>query len=136
MSPLCLPTSFSLIQITLREQMSFQDFQAGHHGSHLRYWNGTNLAILNLYVVQMPPTKFWLNPTNFFGSRRGLKIFKMATIAAILESEPNDFSNSESLFCSDASHQASALSNLRFGRCRLNIFKMTDMTAILNIGTE
>ena len=31
----CLPPSFSLIRLTIREQMSFQDFQAGHHGNHL-----------------------------------------------------------------------------------------------------
>ena len=37
--------------------MSFQDFHAGHHGSNLGYWNGTNLAILNLHVTPMPPTK-------------------------------------------------------------------------------
>ena len=43
--------------------MLFQDFQDGHHGRHLEYWNGTNLAILNLQVTPMPPTKFWLNPT-------------------------------------------------------------------------
>ena len=43
--------------------MSFQDFQAGYHGGHLGDWNGTNLAILNLHVTQMPPTKGRLNPT-------------------------------------------------------------------------
>ena len=58
------PTKFQLIiQITLREQMSFQDFPAGHHGSHFRYWNGMILAILNLHVTPMPPTMFGLNPT-------------------------------------------------------------------------
>ena len=30
----CLPPSFSSIQLTIREQMSFQDF-----GGHLGYWN-------------------------------------------------------------------------------------------------
>ena len=38
--------------------MSFEEFQDGHHGHR----NGTNLAILNLHVVTMPPTKFQLNP--------------------------------------------------------------------------
>ena len=85
--------------------MLFEEFQDGHHGSHLGYqnvtilailnlcrsgashqilaqsylqfgrrcclkfqdgqgyWKGTILAILNLYVAQMPSTKFWLNLT-------------------------------------------------------------------------
>ena len=40
--------------------MSFEDFQ---DGSHLGYWNRTILAILNLHVVPMPPTKFQSNLT-------------------------------------------------------------------------
>ena len=43
--------------------MSFKDFQDGHQGSHLGYWNGMILAILNLYVPLMPHIKFWLNQT-------------------------------------------------------------------------
>ena len=62
------PTSFSLIRLTIWKQMSFQDFQAGHHGSHLGYWNGKNLAIANLHVTPMPPTKFWLNQTYRLGA--------------------------------------------------------------------
>ena len=41
--------------------MSFEEFQDGCHGSHLGFRNGTILAILNLYVTQMPPNKFQLN---------------------------------------------------------------------------
>ena len=40
--------------------MSFEDFQ---DGGHLGYRNGMILAILNLYVAKMPPTKFGLNLT-------------------------------------------------------------------------
>ena len=47
--------------------------------SHLRYWNGTNLAILNLYVTPIPPTDVWAQSDLPLGSRRGLTIFKMAT---------------------------------------------------------
>ena len=43
--------------------MLFEEFQDGCHDSHLGYWNGTILAILNLHVATMPPTKFQLNPT-------------------------------------------------------------------------
>ena len=49
------------------EEMSFEEFQDGVHGGHLGYQNGTALAILNLYVVPMPPIKFWLNPTYGLG---------------------------------------------------------------------
>ena len=51
--------------------------------------------------------------------------------------ERNDFSDSESLCHSDASHQVSVQSDLQFGRrCRLKNFKMATMAAILDIGTE
>ena len=45
------------------EVMSFVASQDGHHGGHLGYRMGTILAILNLHVATMPPTKFQLNPT-------------------------------------------------------------------------
>ena len=45
------------------EEMSFEEFQDGCHGSQLGYLNETILAILNLYVNVMPPMKFWLNLT-------------------------------------------------------------------------
>ena len=68
MSPQCLPPSFSLIQLTVWEQMAFQDFQDGHHGGHLGYWYlgywyQTSSAILNLHVTLMPPTQFGLSLT-------------------------------------------------------------------------
>ena len=47
--------------------MSFEDFQDGSHGSHLGYWKGTILAILNLHFATMPPTKFQLNLTSGSG---------------------------------------------------------------------
>ena len=59
----CLPPSFSLIWLTVREQTSFQDIQASHHSAHGGYWNGTNLVILILHITPMHPTKFGLNPT-------------------------------------------------------------------------
>ena len=49
------------------EEMSFEEFQDGHHGGHCGYQNGTILAILNLCVSVMPPVKFWLNPTYGLG---------------------------------------------------------------------
>ena len=43
---------------TVWEEMSFKEFQDGCHGSHLGYQNGMILAILNLHVATMLPTKF------------------------------------------------------------------------------
>ena len=63
----------------------------------------------------------------------------MAAMVAILDwiSERNDFSNSDSLRSSNATHQVLAQSDLQFGRrCCLNNFKMATMPAILDIGTE
>ena len=45
------------------EEMPFEEYQDGHPGRHLGYGNRTILAILNLHVATMPPTKFQLNPT-------------------------------------------------------------------------
>ena len=105
MSPQCLPPSFSLIRLTVQEQMSFQDFQAGHHGGHLGSWNWTNLAILNLHVTPMPPTKFGLNPTYRSGVDVVWRFSRWPQWWTSCILEQNDFSNSESLCCSDASHQ-------------------------------
>ena len=63
--------------------MWFEDFQDGHHGGHLGYWNRMSLAILNLHAAPMPSTKFGLNQP--FRSRLQLNIFNMATVAAILD---------------------------------------------------
>ena len=43
------------------EEMSFEEFQDGRRNGNLGYRNGMILAILNLHVATMPPTK--LNPT-------------------------------------------------------------------------
>ena len=51
--------------------MPFEEFQDDHHGDNLGYPNRTILAILNLHVATMPPTKFQLNPT--YGSGEDVK---------------------------------------------------------------
>ena len=48
---------------TVWEEMSFEEFQDGHHGGHLGYRNGIILEIFNLCVTVMPPIKFQLNRT-------------------------------------------------------------------------
>ena len=59
---LCRSTAshFGSIRLTIWEDMSFEEFEDGHH---LGYRNGMILAILNRYVAPMPPIKFLLNLT-------------------------------------------------------------------------
>ena len=61
------PIKFGSIQLTVREEISYGEFQDGCHGGHLRYRNGMILAILNLCVTVMPPIMFWLNQTHGLG---------------------------------------------------------------------
>ena len=70
----------SSIGLTVWEEMSFEEFQDGHRGSHLGYQNGTILAILKIYNTPMPPIKFWLNWTYCLG---GDVIWRMAAILDI-----------------------------------------------------
>ena len=55
---------FGSIQLTVWEEMSFEEFPDGHH---LGYRNGTILAILNICVTVMPPIKFQLNQNYSLG---------------------------------------------------------------------
>ena len=107
------------------------DLRFGRRCSHLGYWKGTILAILNLCVTVMPPIKFWLNPTYGLGRNVVWKISRWLPWWPSWISEWKDFSNSESLCHCDASHQVSAHSDLWFGRSRLKNFKMVAMAAIL-----
>ena len=52
------------------EELSFEEFQ---DGDHLGYQNGTPLAILNLHVATMHPTKFQLNPSYGSGDVENVK---------------------------------------------------------------
>ena len=49
-------------------ELTMEDLQDGCCGGHLGYCNKTFLAILNLHVTPMPPTKFWLNLTYYLGA--------------------------------------------------------------------
>ena len=44
-------------------ELTIVDLQDGCCGGHRGYCNKMFLAILNLHVIPMPPTKFWLNLT-------------------------------------------------------------------------
>ena len=122
------PTKFQLNPTYIREQMSFQNFQAGHHGDHLGSWNEFSNSKFPCHPHPHPPlspTKFRLNPTYRSGAYVVCRFSRWPQWWPSWILEQNDFSNSESLCCSDVSHQVSVQSDLQFGRrCRLKIFKM------------
>ena len=110
-------------------EISFEEFQDGHHGSHLGYQNGMILPILNLCVTVMPPIKSF-DSIRLTVREMSFEEFQDGRHGSHLGYR-NDFSNSESLCHCDASHQVSAQSDLRFGRrcqfgrrCCLKNFKM------------
>ena len=130
----CFPSSIGSIRLTVWEEMLFEEFQDGHHGGNLGYWNGMILAMFNLYVTPMPLINFRLNLTYGLG---GDVVWRISRWLPSWILEQSDFSNSESLCHCDASHQVLAQSDLLFGRrCRLKNFKMATMAAILDRGTE
>ena len=56
-----LPTKFRVNWLLGLEEEAKIDFQDGHHGDHLRFTIGMILAIFDLQVTPMPPTKFRVN---------------------------------------------------------------------------
>ena len=72
--------------------------------------------MLNLYVTLMLPIKLPLNPTYRLGGDVVWSISRWPPWQPSWKLERNDFSNSESLCCSDASNQVLAQSNLWSGR--------------------
>ena len=86
-----------LIEFWLNPTHSLRDvvweFQDGGCGGQLGYQNGTILAILNFHISQMPPTKFQLNRIYCLAAD---VIWRFSRWPPWI-SEPNDFSNSESV---------------------------------------
>ena len=125
MSLRCLPTSLGSIRNTVWEEMSFEEFQDGPHGSHLGCWNGTNLAVPNLHVSLMPPNKFQLNPT--YRSRADV-VSRFSSWPPWRPSwilEQNQFSISKSPCHPNVSHHVCTQSDLPFvSRHGLKIFKI------------
>ena len=109
-------------------ELTIKDLQVGCSGGHLGYRYKMLLAILNLHVTLMPPTKFWLNLTYHLGGYEVSRFSRWPPWGPSQILDQNYFSNSESLCHSDASHQVLAQSALRFRRrCLLKNFKMAAM---------
>ena len=58
-SPRCFLPSLESIGLSVQKKR-LKDFQNSHHGSHLGFPIGTILAIFDLQVTPMLPTKFWV----------------------------------------------------------------------------
>ena len=93
----------------------FEEFQDDHCGGLLEYLNGTNLAVLNLHVSQMPPIK--LQHYQIYRSRADV-VSRFSSWSPWQPSwilEQNEFSNSNSPCHPNASHKVWAQSYLLFG---------------------
>ena len=132
------------LNVSTMPPTKFQLYRIYHSGADLisRFARWPSILELNRYSNSKSPFhpnashQLWAQSDLPFGSRCGLKTYKMATMADILDIGRNDFRNSESLCYSDASHQVSAQSKLQFERCHLKIFKIAGMAAILYTGIE
>ena len=71
-SPRCVLLSFRSFGLSVQEKKWKIDFQSGGHGCHLRFLIWTILAIFDLQVSLMLPTKFQFNLP--FGSGEEVKI--------------------------------------------------------------
>ena len=60
-SPQCLLISLESIGLSVQEKKLNIDFRDRGHGGHLGFWIRTILAIFELQVTQMLPTKFRVN---------------------------------------------------------------------------
>ena len=80
-----LPTRFGVIGFWVQEKKRKTDFQDGCHGGHLGFPIGMILAIFDLQVTPMLPSKFGVNWPFGSGKEAKNKIFKMAAMAAILD---------------------------------------------------
>ena len=60
-SPRCFLASLESIGLSVQEKKRKIDFQDGHHGGHLGFPIGTILAIFDLQVTLMLPTKYRVN---------------------------------------------------------------------------
>ena len=112
---LCLTNAFSLIWLNVREQM-FQDFQDGHMVAVLDILERNKFSNSKSSCHPNASYQVWAQSGLPFGSRRGLEIFKMATVAATLDIGTAWFLKFWISMCSDVSNQVSAQSDIQFVR--------------------
>ena len=120
----------SQLAFGFRRRSEKQDFQDGHYGGYLRFPISMILAIFDLQVTLIIPTKFGVSWP--FGSGNKVKNRFSRWLPSWI-SDRNDFSYFWSTSHPNASYQVS--SKLAFGfrrRSEKYIFKMATMTLILD----
>ena len=120
-------------------ELTIEDLQDGSCGGHLGYCNKMFLAILDHHIVPMPPTKFWLNLTYHSGADEVWRFSRWPPWGPSQILDQNDFSNSESLCHTNASHQVWVQSEMSFeefqdGHCHRQLWCLNGMNlAVLNL---
>ena len=104
-SPWCFLASLESIGLLVQEKKRKIDFQDGHHGGHLGFLIGTILAIFDLQVTPMLPSKFGVKWP--FGSGEEAKN-RFSRWRPSWISDRNDFSYFWSTGHPDASYQVSS----------------------------
>ena len=108
-------TKFQLNPTYNQKLIIIEDFQDGSQCGLLGHHNKMILAILNLHVSPMPPTKFWLNPTYHSGVNVVWRFWRWWPSWIVVE---NNFSNSKYL-CHSHGGQWS------FGSIQLTVWEMS-----------
>ena len=113
MSPRCFLASLESIGLSVQEKQRKIDFQDGGHGSHLGFPIGTILAIFDLQVTLMLPSKFGVNWPFSSGEEAKNKFsrwwpWRPSWISASWISDRHDFSCFWSTSHPDASYRVSS----------------------------
>ena len=112
-SPRCFLPSFESIGLSAQKKKGKIDFQDGHH---LGFLIGTILAILISSSHPDASYQFSNQLAVWFRKISQKKSFKMATMAAILDYDPNNLSYFRSTSQPNASYQVSSQMAFQFRR--------------------
>ena len=104
----CFPASLESIGLSVQEKMRKKDFQDGCHGGHLWFPIGTILAIFDLQVTSMLPSKFGVNWPFGSGEDAKNRFSRWRPWRPFWISDRNDISYFWSTSHPDASYQVSS----------------------------
>ena len=136
-SPWYFLPSLESIGLSAQEMKWKIDFQDGGHGSHLGFPIGTILAIFDLQVTLMLPTKFGVNWLSCLGVEAKNRFSRWPPWRSSWIYDPHDFSYFGSTSHPNASYQVSSqLAFLCRRRSEKKIFKMAAIPAILDFQSE
>ena len=108
MSPWCFLASLESTGLSVQEKKRKIDFQDGSHGGHLGFPIGTILAIFDLQVTLMVPSKFGVNWPFGSGEEAKNRFSRWRPWRPSWNFDRNDFSYFWSTSPPDASYQVSS----------------------------